>query len=207
MSLTTQFATMISMILMGIFLGISFDSYKILLRRRFSSSISKFINDIFFWLIYCIILFLVLFYINEGALRFYVFLAIACGFSIYKSLIESIYVLLLLKTIRIIQSIYKVLINFTQKFILSPIKWIIMVLYKFANKVYLLIRNLIIKVCLLIYKVIKVVILFILRLIWALIPEKLKKHLRKIVIIISYYKKVKAKILSFIVKVKKWFKR
>jgi hypothetical protein len=82
-----------------------------------------------------------------------------------------------------------------------------MVLYKFANKVYLLIRNLIIKVCLLIYKVIKVVILFILRLIWALIPEKLKKHLRKIVIIISYYKKVKAKILSFIVKVKKWFKR
>ncbi|MDF2607605.1 MAG: spore cortex biosynthesis protein YabQ [Bacillales bacterium] len=207
MSLTTQFATMISMIIMGIFLGVSIDSYKILLRRKFSSKISKFINDIFFWLIYCIILFLVLFYINEGALRFYVFLAIACGFSIYKSLLESLYITLLTKTIKIIESIYKVLIKILRKFILSPIKWIIMVLYKFANKIYILIRNLIIKICLLIYKVIKVLVLFILRVIWALIPERLKKYLRKVVIIISYYKKVKSKVLIFVVKVKKWLKR
>lgn len=80
---------MISMILSGIYLGASYFTFKRLERLWLSSIIWKYIFEFLFWLLQAVILYVILFLINEGVLRFYVFLAIICGYAMFKGLFEQ----------------------------------------------------------------------------------------------------------------------
>ena len=75
MTLSTQFMTMLAMIGMGIFFGAGLDTYNRFLKRRKRKSWLVFINDVLFWILQGLFIFFILFRVNQGELRFYIFIA------------------------------------------------------------------------------------------------------------------------------------
>jgi spore cortex biosynthesis protein YabQ len=91
MTLREQFLSLIAMAGMGIWLGASLTTYhKFLPSRKVWRWILLF-TDLLFWGVQALIVFYVLLYVNQGTIRFFLFLAIAIGFSAYKGLLETTY--------------------------------------------------------------------------------------------------------------------
>ena len=67
------------------------DTYQRFLKRGHRNRWIVFINDILFWMIQGLIIFYVLFLVNHGELRFYLLLALICGFSAYQALMKRLY--------------------------------------------------------------------------------------------------------------------
>lgn len=95
MTLSVQFMTMLAMIGMGSLFGAMFDTYNRFLKRTKRKHWIVFINDILFWILQGLIIFYVLFLVNRGALRFYIFIALLCGFAAYQSLLKKAYLAVL----------------------------------------------------------------------------------------------------------------
>ncbi|TCP22535.1 spore cortex biosynthesis protein YabQ [Scopulibacillus darangshiensis] len=91
MTLSEQFATMIAMTAMGLWIGISLSTYHRFIRPKRRWLWVMIITDIFFWVLQGLLIFSVLLEVNEGQIRFYIFLALALGYAIYKALFERIY--------------------------------------------------------------------------------------------------------------------
>ncbi|MDX5475399.1 MAG: spore cortex biosynthesis protein YabQ [Bacillaceae bacterium] len=125
MSLTVQFYTMIAMIGVGAWLGIAVDTYNRFLKRENRAKWIVFCNDILFWLLQGLIAFYVLLLVNEGELRFYILIALVCGFAAYQALLKYVYLSLLETIIQIVISIYKFIYNLVMKLIVKPIKWVV----------------------------------------------------------------------------------
>ncbi|WP_010094855.1 spore cortex biosynthesis protein YabQ [Ornithinibacillus scapharcae] len=83
-----------------------------------------YVMEVFFWLTQVFILYYVLFRINAGELRFYVFAACLLGFSAYQVFAKNLYKRLLERVIFIIASIYKFLYRLVKAIIFTPIKYI-----------------------------------------------------------------------------------
>src|SRR6476659_5920333 len=109
MTLSTQFLTMISMIGMGSLFGAMFDTYQRFLKRPKQKAWIVFINDLLFWMIQALLIFYTLFLVNNGELRFYIFIALVCGFAAYQSLFKGLYLSLLETIIRSIIGLYRFL--------------------------------------------------------------------------------------------------
>src|SRR5699024_3811695 len=78
------FLTMMSMVAGGFYLGIMLDTFRRLTRSWTSHFIVTTIVEVCFWLIQTFILFYILFLVNGGELRAYVFIACLFGFSAYQ---------------------------------------------------------------------------------------------------------------------------
>src|SRR5690606_28472217 len=81
--------------------------------------------EICFWLTQTIILFYVLFKVNSGEIRFYVFIACLLGFSMYQVLAAKIYKRLLEVIIRMITSVYNFFKRLVQVLFIRPVIWIV----------------------------------------------------------------------------------
>ena len=92
MTITTQFLTMLAMIGMGGWLGMALDTYNRFLNRRERAHWLVFVNDVLFWAVQALLVFYVLLLVSNGELRFYLFLALLCGYAAYQSLLRSLYV-------------------------------------------------------------------------------------------------------------------
>ncbi|MGP9076533.1 spore cortex biosynthesis protein YabQ [Geobacillus thermodenitrificans subsp. calidus] len=92
MSITTQLLTMLTMIGMGGWLGMALDTYNRFLKRDERAHWLVFVNDVLFWAVQALLVFYVLLLVNDGELRFYLFLALLCGYAAYQSLLRSLYV-------------------------------------------------------------------------------------------------------------------
>lgn len=169
MTLTEQFITMFAMICVGLFIGISYDTY-----LRFSSywkqlSILSFMLEIAFWFIQTFILFFVLLDVHDGQLRWYVFAACLLGVSIYYVALQKIYRYILNKLILLIQTLFKYIV-------IIPVGIIIQVCFFILQKAYQLIYAVIRIVLLIIFKPIFAVFSRIFR----LMPEKVQKSFYKL---------------------------
>ncbi|MFW5996245.1 MAG: spore cortex biosynthesis protein YabQ [Halanaerobiaceae bacterium] len=72
------------MFIYGIFLGFFFDGYRSLIsERKRRTAVLINITDLFFGILAGVIAFGILLFANWGELRFYIFLAIAGGISMY----------------------------------------------------------------------------------------------------------------------------
>jgi len=91
MTLNEQFLSLIAMAGMGIWLGASLTTYHRFLPSRKVWRWVLLFTDLLFWGVQALIVFYVLLYVNQGTIRFYLFLAIAVGFSAYKGLLETTY--------------------------------------------------------------------------------------------------------------------
>ncbi|MFC0296591.1 spore cortex biosynthesis protein YabQ [Geobacillus jurassicus] len=92
MNVSLQLYTMLAMIGMGGWLGMAWDAYSRLFKRHERAHWLVFVNDVLFWTVQAFIVFYVLLLVNEGELRFYLFLALLCGYAAYQSLLRSWYV-------------------------------------------------------------------------------------------------------------------
>ncbi|WP_053368685.1 spore cortex biosynthesis protein YabQ [Bacillus sp. FJAT-27245] len=95
MTLTVQFLTMAAMVSAGVGFGAMLDTYQRFLNRPKRKNWITFINDILFWVVQALIVFYILFHVNKGEIRFYIFIALMCGFAAYQALLKGAYLWLL----------------------------------------------------------------------------------------------------------------
>lgn len=184
MSLTVQLQTMLAMVAMGGWLGIAIDTYSRLIRGRKWNKLITVINDSLFWILQALFIFFILLQINEGEMRFYILLALLCGYSIYRALLYKIYHSVLETTIHAIVKIVRFCKTALVVLFINPTKELLKLLYR---------------VCMIIIRILKIVIFFLLKFlytpflwlgrgIWRLLPNgKLIKFKNKL----GFLKKVK----------------
>ena len=183
MTLSTQFFTLLSMIGMGTLFGAMFDTYQRFLKRPKRKQWIVFFNDLLFWIIQAVIIFYTLFLVNNGELRFYIFLALICGFAAYQSLFKGIYLRLLEFVIRSVIAISRFLKRTFQLLIYKPIvgliQLVIIIIIAIGRGLFTLVKF-IGKVLLLIVKIILFPLQKILLIFWKLLPKSIKKSVEKL---------------------------
>jgi spore cortex biosynthesis protein YabQ len=183
MSLSTQFLTMLSMIGMGSLFGALFDTYQRFLDRPKRKVWIVFINDMLFWMIQALLIFYALFLVNNGELRFYIFIALLCGFAAYQSLLKTFYLRLLDFLIRTVisvaQFIKRTFLMVIYKPIVGLVQLVIVILLS-IGKGLLSIANFIWKVLQALLKFIFGIGKRILLILWKLLPKGLKKSVEKL---------------------------
>lgn len=183
MTLSTQFLTMLSMIGMGSLFGAMFDTYQRFLNRPKQKAWIVFINDILFWVIQALIIFYTLFIVNSGELRFYIFIALLCGYAAYQALLKGIYLHLLEMGIQSAIAIYKFITKMIQMLIYKPvvgfIQLLIMIILGLGRGLITLVKF-VYKVLLFILKIVVFPVRKILLLLWKLLPKSIKKTVEKL---------------------------
>ncbi|MBT2668195.1 MULTISPECIES: spore cortex biosynthesis protein YabQ [Bacillaceae] len=125
MTLTIQFYTLLAMIGMGSGFGAALDTYSRFLNRSERKRWIVFIHDFLFWIIQGLLIFYVLFLVNEGEFRLYLFLALLCGFSAYQALFKGFYQRLLEFLIILVIKLARFIANSVHMLIFLPIKWVL----------------------------------------------------------------------------------
>jgi spore cortex biosynthesis protein YabQ len=183
MTLSTQFLTMLSMIGMGSLFGVMFDTYQRFLDRPNRKSWIVFFNDLLFWAIQALIIFYILFLVNNGELRFYIFVALLCGFAAYQSLFKGIYLRLLEFIIKTVIAIYRFMRRAFQLLIYKPvlglIQLVISIIILLGRGLFSLVKF-VLKILSFVLRVIWVPIEKIMLLLWKLLPKTIKKSVEKL---------------------------
>jgi spore cortex biosynthesis protein YabQ len=129
MTLSEQFATMIAMTAMGGWIGAALTTYQRFIHPRKKWQWFMILTDILFWAVQGLFVFLVLLNVNEGEIRFYIFLALALGFAAYKALIEKVYKKCLEVIIHTIRATAKFIGRTFSLFFIQPTIVLLKVLY------------------------------------------------------------------------------
>jgi spore cortex biosynthesis protein YabQ len=188
MTLTIQFYTILSMIAMGSYLGAALDTYQFFLNRPKRTGWIVFMNDILFWALQALLFFYVLFYVNEGELRLYAFLAILCGFAAYQSLFKTFYMRLLKMIIHIVVQTYRLAVRLIQLLIIKPI----LLLFHLLAVILLFIWKSLLVLLKITWKVVWIPIRWIGMMIWRIMPKNVKSFLRSSFRYVEgFYKKIK----------------
>ncbi|RXJ00919.1 spore cortex biosynthesis protein YabQ [Anaerobacillus alkaliphilus] len=184
MSLTVQLQTMLAMVAMGGWLGMAIDTYSRLIRGRHWNKWITVINDSLFWILQGLFVFYVLLQINEGEMRFYILLALLCGYSCYRALLYRVYMKVLEAVIQGIIKTYKFLKATLFILIINPTKEILKFLYKLC----MMIIGFLITVIFFLLKIIFTPFKWVGRGIWRLLP---KEKFRKLINKLGFLKKLK----------------
>lgn len=124
--------------IVGVFIGILFDLFRIIRRTFKTNDIITYIEDIIFWILVGLILLFSIFFFNKGELRSYVFIGLAIGFITYILTISkyfirtSVNILTYIK--EVLYKIFKVIYIIVDKSILEIFRVIIKNMSKFAKK-------------------------------------------------------------------------
>jgi spore cortex biosynthesis protein YabQ len=183
MTLSTQFLTMLAMIGMGSLFGASLDTHNRFLKRSKRKSWIVFINDILFWLFQGLSIFYILFSVNMGELRFYIFLALLCGFAAYQSLFKKTYLKVLERVITFTISVYVFFVRAFRLLIIRPMQFlaatVLSLLVLAGRGLYALVKWLL-AVLLWVLKLLWKPIQLLFLLFWKLLPKKIKKSVEKL---------------------------
>lgn len=155
----------------GFYLGIAHDTY-----LRFSPYwrkriILRYLFEITYWMVQTLLLFYILYRVNAGELRLYIFIACILGLSIYKVLFASLYKKILEWVIRILLVTYHFCKRIFNVFVIVPIKGVIYVVS--------LILQLAFSILFFIIKLIMIPFGWLVKLAFSLFPEKVQKIIRK----------------------------
>jgi spore cortex biosynthesis protein YabQ len=210
MTLTTQFLTMITMIGMGSLFGASLDTYNRFLQRQKRKSWIVFINDLLFWVLQGMSIFYVLFLVNEGDVRIYIFLALLCGFAAYQSLLKRIYLNCLEWIISVVISTYRLAVKIVHNVVYRPLRYLFLStisLILLTGKGLLMLLKWIFSIVRWILKVILKPVQLLCLFFWKLMPKRIKKNVEKLYNkmagIIRQFKKYTVTIIKKIKKIKK----
>src|SRR5690606_14067160 len=126
MNLTTQFYTMIAMIGMGSYFGAALETYSRFFRRKRKRRWTVVVNDILFWIVQSLLLFYVLYNVNYGEIRFYIFLAILCGYAFYQSLLKNLYIRFLDLAVNFFMKLYRLIVRLGTLLIYKPVRGLVL---------------------------------------------------------------------------------
>lgn len=183
MTLSTQFITMLAMIGMGSFFGAALDTYNRFLKREKRKHWIVFVNDVLFWLMQGLIIFYVLFIVNEGELRFYIFIALVCGFAAYQSLMKRVYLKVLEIVISWIVSIWQFLVKLFLILIYRPVLSLFTLLISLIialGKGLLALVQFVGRASWWTIKLLFAPIRMVLLILWKLLPKGIKKNVEKL---------------------------
>lgn len=194
MTLDMQFLTMLVMTLGGFYLGMARDTF-----RRFSlywrgKLLTTYFMEICFWLTQTFILFYILFLVNGGELRVYIFLACLLGVSMYQVLVAAFYKNVLEGMIRFGTSVCRLIAKTVQAMLITPIGWVIQILIICLLSIW----QFILSILLFIGKCIFYPCRWLLQLIYRLLPNRIQKILYKCAGIYSIIKNVYNRLVKYI---------
>lgn len=183
MTLSTQFLTMISMIGMGSLFGAMFDTYQRFLQRPKRKQWIVFINDLLFWIIQALLVFYTLFLVNSGEIRFYIFIALLCGFAAYQSLFKNIYLRVLELIIQTVITISRITKRTFLLLIYNPIVGLVqltIIIVLSIGRGLLSLVKFVSRILLFIVKAAFGIVKKILLIFWKLMPKGLKNSVEKL---------------------------
>lgn len=180
MSLPIQFYTLLAMIGMGSLFGAMLDTYQRFLKRGRRKKWIVFVNDLLFWFIQGIIIFYVLFLVNYGELRFYLFLALLCGFSAYQALFKNIYLSLLESLIRLVNMTARLIYRTVYLLVYKPIRGLCLLLIAIILYFYGLLLSLVKIVWIMVKWITKTLFKPFLWLLEKVIPESAKRFVAQL---------------------------
>lgn len=139
MSLNVQFLTMIAMVLGGFMLGVAHETF-----RRFSPYWKKrlvltYVLELSFWLSHTFLLFYLLYRVNGGELRLYVFIACLLGYSIYQVTAVNLYKRFLERLITGFLHVVRVFKNILFFLVIKPLKWVFYLLVLIIQAAFLVV--------------------------------------------------------------------
>ncbi|WP_346207950.1 spore cortex biosynthesis protein YabQ [Caldifermentibacillus hisashii] len=177
MSLTVQFYTMLAMVGMGSYFGVALDTYSRLFNRSKRNVIVRGMNDILFWIVQALITFYILYLVNNGEIRFYIFLALLCGFAFYQSLLKNLYNRLLEWLIQLLVRTYRLGVKLFSNVIIKPVVMfftfiftIIVALGKFTLQMFLFF----VKILRVLLKIVLKPFTYLGKYIWKAVPKSFK---------------------------------
>ncbi|SFQ20426.1 spore cortex biosynthesis protein YabQ [Salibacterium halotolerans] len=125
MTLAVQFQTMAAMLVMGMGAGVCLDVYERLFVRIIRSSWIRAGGDMMFWFLQALLVFYVLFQMNSGELRFYIFPGLAVGFFVYRYLGRASFLRILEFFCRMGYGMYRIFRAVVTVLVLHPLKFIL----------------------------------------------------------------------------------
>lgn len=194
MTLSVQFITMFTMVTCGFYLGIVKDTYYRFTPYWKEKRLLTYVMEICFWLTQTVLLFYVLFRVNGGELRLYIFAACLLGFSIYQVFAGRVYLRMLEQIITIVASVYRFVEKLILILLIAPIKWILKVLFTcilFAIQVVGAILLFFLKILLFPIKGFS-------QLLYRLLPNRIKNFLYKLAGFYSTMKNITIKWMKYI---------
>ncbi len=174
MSLPVQFYTLLAMIGMGSLFGATLDTYQRFLKRGKRKRWIVFLNDLLFWFIQGALIFYVLFLVNYGEVRFYLLLALLCGFSAYQALFKIIYLKLLESLIQWIKSIARLIYRTAYLLVYKPFRGLYLLIIAIILYVFSLLLSLVKIVWIMVKWVVKTVFKPFIWMLNKVIPESVK---------------------------------
>lgn len=133
MTLREQFLSLFLMLLMGIWAGASFSVYQRFVHPRKKMRWILLLTDSLFWILQALLLFALLLPVNEGRLRFYMFLGTALGFSFYKVLLEKPFLFIFDKIVCLIVQMSWFIAKTVYQLILFPLYFLLMLVYRLCR--------------------------------------------------------------------------
>ncbi|MFD1068164.1 spore cortex biosynthesis protein YabQ [Oceanobacillus locisalsi] len=135
MTLSTQFLTLLTMIVSGFYLGVIQETF-----RRFTvywkgRLFLTYFLEILFWMTQAGILFYILYRVNQGELRVYIVLACLLGFSVYQALAKQTYKNVLEYAIQVFKTIYRGIERLLKLLVISPLQWIFLMFYRMIKTI------------------------------------------------------------------------
>lgn len=106
-------------ILNGLLIGILFDIFRIFRKSFKTPDCITYIEDTLFWILSGLILLYSIFKFNNGELRFFVFMGVIFGISIYILIFSKMFIKVCVYIINFIKKLFKILIIIPTKFIIK----------------------------------------------------------------------------------------
>lgn len=173
MSLNIQFITMAAMIGSGLYIGMAVDTFYRFHKRKKRNVLMLYANEILFWVLQGLIIFYILYRINQGEIRFYIWLALLCGFAAYQALFKNIYLMILEKSIAIAVAVIRLIRRLVKWIIIAPILRILKLLLNILT----FFSGVVVWILLLPWKIVRQPVKAFVRLIWRMIPENVRIYL------------------------------
>lgn len=120
-SLSEQLAFLCFSLLAGILTGMMYDIYKLISRGGATKKIILYIEDILFWSLEAIVIFIFLIYTNHAFISAYVYICICIGLIIYLKYLSKYFIAVEYTIIGWVSKFFRIVINM----IIYPIKLII----------------------------------------------------------------------------------
>ncbi len=110
-SLMGQLKLIIFSLLSGIITGVFFDIYRLIRGFENPNKFLTIIQDLLFWTLTSIVVFIFLMYTNEGYINFYVYVCLIIGVYLYLKLLSRVFIKLQYRSLKFNGRVVRVVLN------------------------------------------------------------------------------------------------
>ncbi|MGC5326808.1 spore cortex biosynthesis protein YabQ [Brevibacillus sp. SYSU BS000544] len=129
MSISVQLQTVVSMALCGCLMGVGFDTYQYFRDKARFPVWLTFILDLFFWMASIGVIFYVLVEVNQGIVRFPIFISVLVGAWLYFLLGSKTYIQFLIAVIKFCRWLYSTILLIIDILLVRPFMFIYRLIY------------------------------------------------------------------------------